>query len=138
MVRECFFTTQCKTASWLCASTAVLNLDDKSLLSVFKGTLQSAKCQFPLLVVTGTALGAYQYTKSKELFWAVGAGLLFLNIPFTLTCIGGINKELMATSTESAGAETRKKIVKWGNLHSVRTVLSAASVAAFVYAFVKQ
>jgi uncharacterized membrane protein len=100
--------------------------------------VSSFKVLFFNYLIIGTALGAYQYTQSKELFWAVGAGLLFLNIPFTLTLIAGINQELSATSPEAAGAETRKKIVKWGNLHSVRTVLSAASVAAFVYAFVRQ
>uniref|UniRef100_A0A914EFW4 DUF1772-domain-containing protein n=1 Tax=Acrobeloides nanus TaxID=290746 RepID=A0A914EFW4_9BILA len=113
------------------------NIDDKNLLSAFQGTFRSAKIQ-PLLAVTGTALGAYQYTKSKEIFWAVGTGLFFLIIPYTLTFFVGINKELMAASPETAGAETRKKIVKWGKLHSVRTILGAASVAAFVYAVVRK
>ena len=44
------------------------------------------------------------------------------------------NKILMATELNDAGPQTRALIVKWNNLHSVRTALGFLAALAFLIA----
>jgi hypothetical protein len=56
------------------------------------------------------------------------------NWPYTLLVIMPTNRVLTATMPEAAGAETRRLLEHWGDLHAVRSVLGAAAVLAFAWA----
>ena len=58
--------------------------------------------------------------------------MMLANWPWTLWAIMPTNKILMATELSEAGAETRTLLIKWNNLHAVRTVLGACAVVAFL------
>jgi hypothetical protein len=54
--------------------------------------------------------------------------------PYTLIVIMPTNRTLQATPIDSAGAETRRLIEKWGRLHAVRTAFGMAGTLAFLWA----
>jgi hypothetical protein len=59
---------------------------------------------------------------------------MLANWPWTMFGIMPTNKTLMATELPEAGAHTRALLVKWNNLHAVRTVLGGLAVVAFLFA----
>ena len=71
----------------------------------------------------------YQLTQVEFL---LGGALLLANWPWTMLVIARVNKELMATPPEDAGAQSRALIVKWGGLHAVRTGLGLAATLTFL------
>jgi len=54
--------------------------------------------------------------------------------PWTLLVIMPTNNALLATDLAKAGPDSRALIVKWGQLHAVRTLLGAAAVVSFLFA----
>jgi hypothetical protein len=50
---------------------------------------------------------------------------MIANWPWTLLVMMPINKKLMATPLEEAGAETRLQIQKWNGFHAMRTVFGS-------------
>ena len=65
--------------------------------------------------------------------WLVAALLVGAVVPFTYGVIMPTNHQLLAPERNLASAETRGLLVRWGQLHAVRTVLSLAG--ALVYAW---
>ncbi len=60
--------------------------------------------------------------------------MLLANWPFTIFVIMPTNKRLLAMRLEDAGPETRLMLIRWGNLHNVRSAFGAAAVLLFMYA----
>ena len=54
-------------------------------------------------------------------------------IAFTLLVIWQTNRQLKATAPDAANAETRALLVKWGQLHWVRSALAVIATGFFVY-----
>jgi hypothetical protein len=65
--------------------------------------------------------------------WLLPAFLIGAVVPFTLAGIMPTNRQLLARDRDLSSAGTRALLVKWGQLHAVRTVLSLA--AAVIYAW---
>ena len=61
--------------------------------------------------------------------WLVGALLVGAVVPFTLVVIMPVNHELLARDRDVSSTETRELLVRWGQLHAVRTVLSLVGTA---------
>jgi hypothetical protein len=66
--------------------------------------------------------------------WLVGSGLLFFVVPFTLIVIMPTNKRLLDPGVDRSSPETYELLRRWGRLHAVRSVMSAASLLVFVLA----
>ena len=77
---------------------------------------------FGLLLMTG------------NLWWFVGACLIFANWPYTLISILPVNKRLAAMAAGTAEGDKRVWLEKWGRLHAGRSVLGCLSVAAYLWA----
>ena len=65
-------------------------------------------------------------------WWLVGALLIGLVIPFTFMVIMPTNQQLLTPGRDLASAETRALLVKWAQLHAVRSVLSTAAALIFL------
>ena len=65
--------------------------------------------------------------------WLVAALLIGAVVPFTFGVIMPTNHQLLAPGRDLASAETRELLVQWGQLHAVRTALSLASTALFLW-----
>ena len=65
--------------------------------------------------------------------WLIGGGLLVSVIPFTALAILPTNKQLLDPETANDLDLAEKLLTRWGRLHSVRSVLSLASLLLFLY-----
>jgi hypothetical protein len=65
--------------------------------------------------------------------WLVAAVLLGLVVPFTFIVIMPTNHKLLTPGRDLSSEETRALLVRWGQLHAVRTMLSLAGTLLFVW-----
>jgi hypothetical protein len=109
---------------------ARMKLDDRAALTQWKPSYDRAAILQAGLAILGGVLGAAAwYRWQSNWFWLAGGIALLLNIPYTLLVIWGTNGKLKATEPGQAGPETRALLVKWGNLHLVRTALGLLATA---------
>ena len=113
---------------------ARLLLDDRSLLTQWKPSYKRGFAMQASLAVASALLGVWAAWHAQDLRWALGAGLILSNWPYTLVAIMPTNHRLEAIPNEQADANARRLIVKWGGLHGVRTALGCAAVAAYLWA----
>ena len=84
------------------------------------------------LVAAISAMASWSINGS--LLWIIGALLIFAVIPFTLIAILPTNKQLLAPTLDRRSAHTHALLVRWGQLHGVRTVASLAATLIFLVA----
>ena len=68
-----------------------------------------------------------------NILWAIGAVLIGLVVPFTFVGIMPTNHKLLAPGRDLKSAETRDLLDTWAKLHAVRTVLSLAATALYLW-----
>jgi hypothetical protein len=83
------------------------------------------------LAAAGLLGGLLVWLFGGGLGWLIGALLIGAVIPFTFIVIMPTNKRLLESGRDLGSAETRELLVRWGQLHAVRSALSA--VASVVY-----
>lgn len=109
---------------------ARMKLDDRAALAQWQPSYDRAAILQASLAILGGVLGAAAwYRWQGNWFWLAGGIVLLLNVPYTLLVIWGTNGKLKATEPDRAGPETRALLVKWGNLHLVRTALGLLATA---------
>jgi hypothetical protein len=113
---------------------ARLELDDRALLAEWKPAYKRGFAMQAPLAIVGFVLGIVACWLTGRLAFIVGALLLLANWPWTIIGIMPTNKALMATELEDAGPPSRALIVKWNNLHAIRTALGFLAVVAFLIA----
>ena len=115
---------------------ARLTLQDAPLLAQWQPSYKRAlPIQSGLAIAAGVA-GIAAWYASREWQWLAGGLVMLANWPFTLVVVMPVNKRLMAMQPEQAGAESRSMLVKWGGLHSVRSLFGAVAMVVFVWGFV--
>lgn len=113
---------------------ARLGLDDAPLLRQWQPSYKRAiPIQSGLAIIGGVAGLAAAYVTGNW-WWLAGSIVLLANWPFTVLAIFPVNKRLMAMNPRDAGPESRRMLVKWGNLHAVRSALGAAAMLLFAVA----
>lgn len=109
---------------------ARMKLDDRAALAQWQPSYdRAAILQASLAILGGALAAAAWYRWQSNWFWLAGGIVLLLNVPYTLLVIWGTNGKLKATGPGQAGPETRALLVKWGNLHLVRTALGLLATA---------
>jgi hypothetical protein len=111
---------------------ARLALDDRALLAEWKIAYPRGLLLQAPLAILGGVLGCLAWYQLTQVEFLLGGALLLANWPWTMLVIARVNKELMATPPEDAGAQSRALIVKWGGLHAVRTGLGLAATLTFL------
>jgi hypothetical protein len=86
------------------------------------------------LAILATVAGLACFAAGGSPLWLWGALAVFAAVPFTLVVIFPTNKRLLEPGRDRRSAETRALLVRWGQLHAVRTVLGLASAALLVAA----
>jgi hypothetical protein len=107
---------------------ARLALEDRPLLAEWKKAYMRGFAMQGPLALAGFVLGAAAWWQTGKPAFLAGALLMLANWPWTLFAI------LMATDLAEAGAKTRALMIKWNQLHLVRTVLGALAVVFFLFA----
>jgi Domain of unknown function (DUF1772) len=65
--------------------------------------------------------------------WLIAALLVGAVVPFTFLVIMPTNHSLLAPDRDLSSSETRELLVRWGRLHTVRTVLSLAGAMVYLW-----
>lgn len=86
--------------------------------------------QASLAVISGLA-GAGAWWMSGDPLLALGAVVIIANWPYTLLIIMPVNKRLLAMVFPNDQAEMRQLLVRWGQLHAVRSGLGALATLLF-------
>ena len=73
------------------------------------------------------------WRSSADARWLMGGGLLVAVIPFTVLAILPTNKQLLDPATAGDLERAKHLLARWGRLHAVRSLASAASLLLFVY-----
>lgn len=115
---------------------ARLMLDDGPLLAQWQPSYKRALPIQSGLAIAGGVSGLTSWYFSGDWQWLAGSVALLANWPFTLMVIMPVNKRLMAMQKHEAGAESRKMLLQWGQLHNVRSALGAAAMLLFLLALI--
>jgi Domain of unknown function (DUF1772) len=108
-------------------------LDDRSALAQWGPSYDRAfNYQGGLAVLSGLA-GLSQAWLSGDWYWAIGAGLMLANWPYTLAVILPLNHRLKAVTPQVAGPESRAMLTQWNLLHRNRSILSGLAVLAYFW-----
>ena len=93
--------------------------------------------QAPLALV-GCLGGVASWLLGANAMWLVGALCIFAVIPVTLIVIFPVNKRLLAPDRDLSAEETRELLVKWGQLHAIRSVLAFVAGSIYIWQLVGQ
>jgi len=88
------------------------------------------------LVGVGSLAGLVAWLLGAGQGWLVGALLILAAIPVTLLVIVPINKRLLESGRDLASSETRQLLVKWGQLHAIRSLLCVVASVIFTWKLV--
>ena len=110
---------------------ARLGLPDAAALAQWGPSYKRGFVMQASLAVISGAFGAGAWWMSGQASWLVGAAIMLANWPFTLIAIMPTNHLLEATPAQGDD-RTRTRLIRWGKLHSVRSVLSALAVVVYL------
>jgi hypothetical protein len=113
---------------------ARLSLDDKAALAEWKPAYKRGTAMQAPLAILGFVLGLIAWWLTAHAAFLIGAIAMIAPWPWTLLVIKPINDHLVATDPDRAGPSSRELLHRWGQLHAVRTALSAIGVVAFLIA----
>ena len=88
--------------------------------------------QAPLALVGALGAAASWYL-GGGMMWLIGAGIILSVVPFTLLVIAPTNQKLLEPSRDLSSNETRTLLEHWGALHAVRSIVSLAASALFLW-----
>ena len=111
---------------------ARLQLTESAALAQWQPSYKAAVPMQAGLALASALLGLWAWIDLGDPLFLVGALLIFAVIPFTLFVIMPTNNRMLGTAPDSAGAEARSLLVRWGKLHWVRNLLGLAAVAVFI------
>src|SRR5262249_61648526 len=83
--------------------------------------------------VAPAVCGAAAWWTTGDLLWLLGAVLILSNWPYTLPAVMPPNHQLEATASPG-DRETRKRLMRWGHLHAVRSALGATATVVYLIA----
>jgi uncharacterized membrane protein len=88
------------------------------------------------LAIIGFLAGLAAWLLGAGLVWLVAALFILAVVPVTLIIIFPTNKQLLASGRDLGSSETRVLLVKWGQPHVIRSVLSLIASVIFVWQLV--
>jgi len=112
---------------------ARMGLETRSAALQWKPSYHRATwMQAPLALVSFLAgLGCWVLGAGGR--WAVAALLIGAVVPFTFLGVMPVNRALLAPERDLASVDTRALLGRWARLDAVRTLLSCAASALFLY-----
>ena len=110
-----------------------LRLDDAAAAAHLKASASRAGPLMGGLAVIGLVLGLWAGLRTGDEWLIAAAVLVGLAIPFTFIAVLPVNRRLDA----GAGTDARVLLIRWGQLHLVRTALGVAALAACLAAFAR-
>jgi len=85
------------------------------------------------LAIIGFLAGLAAWLLGAGFMWLAAALLILAVVPITLIIIFPTNKLLLAPGRDLGSLETRELLVKWGQLHAIRSALSLIASVIYIW-----
>ena len=112
---------------------ARLALDTRSAVLQWAPSYKRATWMQAPLALVSLCTGTVAAVMGAGVGWAIAAALIGAVVPFTVFGIMPTNHSLLEPGRDLESVETRALLVRWGQLHAVRTVLSVAATVLYLY-----
>jgi len=84
------------------------------------------------LALVASVAGLIAFLRGAGIGWLVGAAVIFIVVPTTLLVIRPTNTQLLDPARDRSCAATRQLLVRWGQLHAIRSALSVIASLIFL------
>ncbi len=111
---------------------ARMECDAECALAQWLPSYRRAMVMQASMAVLGVVLGLFAWWSDPRMGWFLGSLMLVAAVAFTLTVIRPVNHQL--ENPELAPEEARELLVRWGELHNVRSVLGVLAFLLFALA----
>lgn len=100
--------------------------------SVFPVSYRRAAVMQASLAALGLLSSVVAWCVGADAWWLVGGLLLGSVIPVTLVVIMPTNKLLLDPGLDKSSGRARELLLRWGQLHAIRSILSVAALVIFI------
>ncbi len=107
-------------------------IDIAAALTEWRPSYKRAAVVQPLLAAVGFLSALAAWLMGASVWWLVGGVLLVAVIPYTLIVALPTNNRLLDPAIEKDPDLARRLLVRWGRVHTVRSVMSLATFLVFV------
>jgi uncharacterized membrane protein len=107
-------------------------IDIAAALAEWRPSYKRAAVVQPLLAAVGFLSALAAWLMGASVWWLVGGVLLVAVIPYTLIVALPTNNRLLDPAIEKNPDLARRLLVRWGRVHTVRSVMSLATFLVFV------
>jgi uncharacterized membrane protein len=108
-------------------------IDTSAALTEWRPSYKRAAVVQPLLAAVGFLSAVAAWLMGGSVWWLVGGVLLVAVIPYTLIVVFPTNNKLLDPATVDKNPDlARRLLIRWGRLHTVRSVMSLAAFLAFM------
>ena len=107
-------------------------IDTATALTEWRPSYKRAAVVQPLLAAVGFLSAVAAWLMGGSVWWLVGGVLLVAVIPYTLIIVFPTNNRLLDPAIDKNPDLARRLLIRWGRLHTVRSVMSLATFLAFM------
>ncbi len=107
-------------------------IDTAAALAEWRPSYKRAAVVQPLLAGVGFLSAVAAWLMGASAWWLVGGILLVAVIPYTLIVVFPTNNRLLDPAIDKNPDLARRLMIRWGRLHTARSVMSVATFLAFV------
>ncbi len=107
------------------------HIDIAAALAEWRPSYKRAAVVQPLLAAVGFLSALAAWLMGASVWWLVGGVLLVAVIPYTLIVALPTNNRLLDPAIEKNPDLARRLLVRWGRVHTVRSVMSLATFLVF-------
>jgi uncharacterized membrane protein len=107
-------------------------IDTAAALTEWRPSYKRAAVLQPLLAAVGFLSAVAAWLLGASVWWLVGGILLVAVIPYTLIVVFPTNNKLLDPTIDKNPDLARRLLIRWGRLHTVRSVMSLAALLIFM------
>ncbi len=108
------------------------HIDIAAALTEWRPSYKRAAVVQPLLAAVGFLSALAAWLMGASVWWLVGGVLLVAVIPYTLIVVFPTNDKLLDPAIDKNPDLARQLLIRWGRLHTVRSIMSLAAFLAFM------
>ncbi len=107
-------------------------IDTAAALTEWRPSYKRAAVVQPLLAAVGFLSALAAWLMGASVWWLVGGVLLVAVIPYTLIVVFPTNDKLLDPAIDKNPRLARQLLIRWGRLHTVRSIMSLAAFLGFM------
>ena len=108
-------------------------IDIAAALTEWRPSYKRAAVVQPILAAVGFLSAIAAWLMGGSVWWLVGGVLLVAVIPYTLVIVFPTNNKLLDPAIGEKNPDlARRLLIRWGRLHTVRSIMSLAAFLAFM------